>query len=355
MAEFHLVTSVLGSMFASLSQSYGLLIHENEMEPLLNERFTPKLSKNVFLCWVLWVTPVLVWPWHVYACCKTSEVWKQQAQLDPNSELPSCTNLAYYYQHCNVRSREKTDYTEWRHAWLSQFATLGLVVVMHGSVTCDTVLVTYWSQVCWERARGRGRGSWRRRSVAISVTQGAFPLADEGLLVPLHPLQLLISTHLAPLLLLCRVPRVQTLQGTFWSLLRGVGGKGVDTNEQGRKWKYTLGECKSIANVNREWKRSISQFSFHNWDISEVIIGAYRENQLLSVHYTTMFIFQTQNMTRTTLSELSLHWYRFDFFWLREDFLLSYWFFVILEPHLHANSWCCSSEGHVWGDARRLI
>ena len=60
------------------------------------------------------------------------------------------------------------------------------------------------------------------------MTQGAFALADEGLLVPLHPLQLLIGTHLAPLLLLRRVPRVQTLQGTFWSLLRGVGGKRDD-------------------------------------------------------------------------------------------------------------------------------
>lgn len=184
-----------------------------------------------------WVTPVLFQPWHIVYCCKTTEVWKQQAKLDPHSELPSCTNLAYYYERCNVRSRDNTDYTEWRHAWLPYIAALGLVVIMHGSVTCDTVLVTYWSQVCWEWAWGRGRGSRRRRSVAISVTQGAFALADEGLLVPLHSLQLLIGTHLAPLLLLCRVPRVQTLQGTFWPLLRGVGGKGVDTNERGRKWK----------------------------------------------------------------------------------------------------------------------
>lgn len=54
-----------------------------------------------------------------------------------------------------------------------------------------------------------------------AVTQGAFALADQGLLVPLHPLQLLFGAHAAPLLLLLllRLPRVQLLQGTFGSLL----------------------------------------------------------------------------------------------------------------------------------------
>ena len=107
-----------------------------------------------------------------------------------------------------------------RHAPLPQITTLGLVVVKHESVKCDSVLVTYWSKVCRERTGGGG--------AAVPVTQGAFALADQSLLVPLHPLQLLISTHLPPLLLLLllgRLPGVQTLQGTFWSLLRGVGGK----------------------------------------------------------------------------------------------------------------------------------
>lgn len=102
------------------------------------------------------------------------------------------------------------------------------VSVMHESVTCDTVLVTYWSQVCWKRAWGGGRVAQWWSDVTVSVTQGAFALADEGLLVPLHPLELLVSTHFAPLLLLRWVSRVQTLQGTFWSLLRAVGEKRVD-------------------------------------------------------------------------------------------------------------------------------
>lgn len=142
----------------------------------------------------------------------------------------------YYYQLCNVREQRK-DRLRWVKACMTTVDRHSrLVVVMHESVTCDTVLVTYWSQVCWERARrwgrGRGRGARRWRGVAVSVTQGAFALADECLLVPLHPLQLLIGTHLAPLLLLRRVPRVQTLQGTFWSLLRGVGGERVDNTSR---------------------------------------------------------------------------------------------------------------------------
>lgn len=68
--------------------------------------------------------------------------------------------------------------------------------------------------------------------MAVSVTQGAFALEDEGLLVPLHPLQLLISAHLPPLLLLRRVHSVQTLQGTFWSLLRRVGREKDDNKSK---------------------------------------------------------------------------------------------------------------------------
>lgn len=56
------------------------------------------------------------------------------------------------------------------------------------------------------------------------MAQGAFALADESLLVPLHPLELLVGAHL-PSLPLHRVSRVQTLQGALWSLLRWVGGK----------------------------------------------------------------------------------------------------------------------------------
>lgn len=85
------------------------------------------------------------------------------------------------------------------------------------------------------------------------MTQGAFALADESLLVPLHPFQLLISTHLAPLLLLLLlhgVPRVQTLQGTFWSLLRGVGEKRVDNMSKEENKNKLKG--KSIANANKE-------------------------------------------------------------------------------------------------------
>lgn len=67
--------------------------------------------------------------------------------------------------------------------------------------------------------------------MAVSVTQGAFALADESLLVPLHPLQLLISAHLPPLLLLRRVHSVQTLQGT-WSLLRRVGREKDDNKSK---------------------------------------------------------------------------------------------------------------------------
>lgn len=63
-----------------------------------------------------------------------------------------------------------------------------------------------------------------RRGVAVSVAQGAFALADQSLLVPLHPLELLVGAHLPPLPL-HRVSRVQTLQGALWSLLRWVGGK----------------------------------------------------------------------------------------------------------------------------------
>lgn len=129
-------------------------------------------------------------------------------------------------------------------------ATLGLVVVMHESVTCDIVLVTYWSQVCRKRARGWGRGARRWRGVAVSMTQGAFALADEGLLVPLHPLQLLISTHLAPLLLLRRVPGVQTLQGTFWSLLRGVEGELI--TERGKKIKTNLTSRRKLMLIRNE-------------------------------------------------------------------------------------------------------
>lgn len=67
--------------------------------------------------------------------------------------------------------------------------------------------------------------------MAVSVTQGAFALADESLLVPLHPLQLLISAHLPPLLLLRQVHSVQTLQGT-WSLLRRVGREKDDNKSK---------------------------------------------------------------------------------------------------------------------------
>lgn len=101
-----------------------------------------------------------------------------------------------------------------------------VLVVMY-----ESVLVTYWSQVCRERARGWGARQWR--TVAVSMTEGAFTQTDESLLVPLHPLQLLISTHLPPLLLLLRLSRVQTLQGTFWSLLRGVGGRELITRAEG--------------------------------------------------------------------------------------------------------------------------
>lgn len=123
------------------------------------------------------------------------------------------------------------------------------------SVTCDTVLVTYWSQVCWKRAWGGGRGAQQWRDVTVSMTQGAFALADEGLLVPLHPLQLLVSTHSAPLLLLlCWVSRVQTLQGTFWSLLRAVGEKRVDNMGKAENKHKCKG--KSIAHANKECKKN---------------------------------------------------------------------------------------------------
>lgn len=64
--------------------------------------------------------------------------------------------------------------------------------------------------------------------MAVSVAQGALALADESLLVPLHPLELLIGAHLPPLPL-HRVSGVQPLQGTLWSLLRWVGGNTILT------------------------------------------------------------------------------------------------------------------------------
>lgn len=158
-----------------------------------------------------------------YAMRKTTRMWKKHAW---NIHRLSHT----LHDHCTINSvmsgNEKRRH-ERRHAWLLQI-TRGFLLSMHDSGTCNTVLVTYWSQVCWKWARRWQRGTQRWRGVAVSVAQGAFPLANEGFLVPLHPLQLLISAHLAPLLRLCWVPRVQTLQGTFWSLLRGVGGKRAD-------------------------------------------------------------------------------------------------------------------------------
>lgn len=99
--------------------------------------------------------------------------------------------------------------------------------------SCMRVWGTYWSQICWEWARGR-RSARCRWGVAVSVAQGAFALADESLLVLLHPLELLVGAHLPPLPR-HRVSGVQTLQGALWSLLRWVGGKDAcNTNPTGR-------------------------------------------------------------------------------------------------------------------------
>ena len=62
--------------------------------------------------------------------------------------------------------------------------------------------------------------------VAVALAQGALALADQSLLVPLHPLQLLLGTHPPPQLRLSRLPGVQALQGTLWSLLRQEAGGG---------------------------------------------------------------------------------------------------------------------------------
>ncbi|TNN86651.1 hypothetical protein EYF80_003119 [Liparis tanakae] len=64
-------------------------------------------------------------------------------------------------------------------------------------------------------------------------------------------LRLLISTHLPPLLLLLhRVPRVQTLQGTFWSLLRGAGAKRVGNIS---KRCYDTDVAGAIASSHELW------------------------------------------------------------------------------------------------------
>lgn len=61
--------------------------------------------------------------------------------------------------------------------------------------------------------------------MALALAEGALALAHQCLLVALHALQLLLSAHAAPLQR--RVPRVQALQCTLWSLLQETrGGEG---------------------------------------------------------------------------------------------------------------------------------